>query len=306
MKVEWKDFLEKSAQLFPGQGVGRNGNITLPGAKVEPQRPKYDIRTDPKFSRAYSFYRDIAPAIRMKELGVDKLPEEERRAFDELQYIPVVQNAERDDGPSNAAAWYDKAAPRLERTDWLDDINWIGHLLGHYDPSGEKVSLTSGATAINLVHELRHALAKRVSLGNHGHLNNIYGFLGNNIKPELGNKGMEYSNKFGLEELFTTNKEHQFRIYEDLYDKLGRPPTAEEYFKATEDNGYILRSFNSPVNGYEQSVNRSNENPNGIFTAPVLFEKIDLIRKAMQSISKNRRGAVRNGWSMFIPKTHNV
>lgn len=266
--MTWSDFV-KEAQLFPGQGYDNSmGAVTSPGYKPKERDYSLVAKGDPRFERAYRFFGEIAPAIRMREFGVDRLPDDEVRTFEHIQNVPVRMYAKgKWNGGDNANGYYHSeyrpARPaRHQRKDWLDDINLLGHLLGHYRGTparleNEHIALRDDASARTLVHEMRHALAGRIPFGSNELVNEVYGFNGKNIKPEAGEKGMEYSKAWGNEEQYTTNKEHQFRIYDELWDKLKRAPTAAEYMKATEDMGNVQSSFSSPVNGYEHAVGKS-------------------------------------------------
>lgn len=258
MKASWKDFVsEKRAQLLPGQGYnGLKGTVASP--------LEYDIRTDPKYARAYSFYRDIAPAIRMRELGVDKLPENERKAFEEVSRIPVEFSSKPPKEDPKAVGWYSQSTPpRYSSGDFLSKIDVLGHLLGFYRNGPEKIHLVRGTDARDLVHEMRHALARRLNLGNNELIDKTYGFKGVNIRGTGDNKAdIDYSRRWGDEEQYTTNKEHQFDIYNTLYKELGRAPTPEEYFKASAEERRINQTFSTPTNGYEYYANLA-RSPNG-------------------------------------------
>lgn len=291
---DWKDFvIEKKAQLFPGQGFDKNtGSITLP-------TQRYDYRKDPRFARAYSFYRDVAPAIRMRELGVDKLPEEEARAFKQLEDVPVtLSSLKQFDGRYSTSPGWDTRSPT-----WMRFIDPLGSVLGWRN---EQVYIDTSVPDKDysrvLVHELRHALARRMKIGDVEKLNGIYGFLDADICPELEG----YSKRKGAEEMFTTNKEHQFEIYDKLYDELGRPPTAAEYLKAVDDGDYLHQTFSKDVNGYEFYANEYRENSGNALIPK--YEGSDSERKAEDYIRKNNvperyiaeKGAPAPSWTQMM------
>lgn len=207
------------------------------------------------FQSAYDFYRDVAPAIRMRELGVKALPENERKAFEELGRIPVRYTRDLPDG--------------------------VG-ARHHYGNGGadEYILLSEGATQRDLVHELRHALARRVGSGSIDKLDRVWKFRSGNIAP----KKPGYSDRWRDEEMLTTNKEHQFMTYSKLRDRLKRKPTADEYFKewSSMPSYKVMLRRSRLANGYQQVAD-------GWRSVLDNWEDISRrYREAMMSISRNR------------------
>lgn len=229
-------------------------------------------RSKEDFQQAYDFMSDIAPAIRMRQLGVDKLPENEARAFEDLKKVPVH--------------WSNKLG------------KGIGGQHNSRVGAGELILLNDGTTEGSwradpgiLVHELRHALERRVpsKKKDTDFLDKIYRFLGVDIDP----KKPGYSARWGGEEMYTTNKQHQFRIYQSLANHLKRKPTAAEYFEHV-DSIPDLDLFNdyrrAPLNAYQLRADK---------VMKWLLFRIGDYRKAMKEVSRNEAG--RGGWSQFAP-----
>ena len=234
---------------------------------------QWNPKTDPSFSRAYDFYRDIAPVIRRRELGVDKLPEDEEEAFRQILDVPVSRSGDLGDGINGQ---------------YSPGMFGLSSLLGKIHNGlrfGEEIELGPDAGPGSLVHELRHALARRVPLGDSDKLNDVYGFKGVNIAPGFGFLGGNiYSAALGDEEMFTTNKEHQFQVYNSLYDKLGRKPTADEYFSAADK---IENSDWRTLNGYESQANK--ERYGSAYRGPSPdYDKSDEKKRTEEFISKNK------------------
>ena len=175
-------------------------------------RKKFDPHSDRRLDKAYDFYNDIWPEIRKRQLGVDKLPDEEQKALDELHNVPVslLENGGNTKGLQGMYSRF-----------WHDPLMLLQGLTEkiYLDPKDKDMDR-------NFVHELRHYLARRMKDDEStiDRLNKTYGFKGTNdiyygLWPSMAN-----------EEMYTTNAEHQFRIYKSLYDKLGRKPTAKDYF----------------------------------------------------------------------------
>ena len=181
--------------------------------------PYYSYRKE--YPEVYDFYKDIAPAIRKRQLGVDELPPEERKAFEEvldvpLDYEPFLygQNGYYSGWRQWLPKWF---LPRMMLPN--DHVN-IAKPADKYQKSD--------APRI-VAHELRHALERRIptAKGQYDKLNKVWGFRGVDIMPLVP----MYSKALGEEEMATTNKEHQFEMYRELRGLLGRAPSAEEYFK---------------------------------------------------------------------------
>lgn len=229
-------------------------------------------RSKENFQQAYDFMSDIAPAIRMRQLGVDKLPENEARAFEDLKKVPVH--------------WSSK----LNKSTVGQHNSRVG--------DGELILLNDGTTEgslranpSTLVHELRHALERRVPSKKQDtdFLDKIYRFLGVDIAPDKPG----YSARWGGEEMFTTNKQHQFRIYQSLANHLKRKPTAAEYFKHVDSipDVYMFNDYRRvPLNGYQSTADK---------IMKWLLFRVGDYRKAMKEVSKNEAG--RGGWNQFAP-----
>lgn len=229
-------------------------------------------RKDEAFGRVYDFYRDIAPGIRMKQLGVEKLPDNEQKAFDQLSEIPVM--------------WSNR----------LQDDRW-----GEYHPangSGQRdFVLLNGKKKSEikpnvLAHELRHALEKRMPSDKKStdFLQDIFGYIGVDIAP----KNPGYAERNAGEEMFTTNKEHQFRVYNQLRDSLKRAPTAQEYFdyvKGMKQSDLYNNHRKRWVNGYQQIADE--------VMKALVPRRVEQFRKGLMEISRNGRPA-RSGWGRFV------
>lgn len=233
-----------------------------------------------KFQWAYDFYKDIAPAIRMRQLGVSKLPENEQAAFNRLGSVPV--------------AWV-KELPREVAGRHYNNAPGMGEYIALRE--GNKKDGTPYATPRVLVHELRHALERSIPTNKKDtdFLNRIFGFIGVDINPDRPG----YSKVMSREEMLTTNKEHQFRVYERLRNKLGRPPKPDEYFKYI-DEIPLSELYNdnrwTPVNKYQEiadkalrAIMRRTRNAWG---------RQDYI-KALKEISSNRNIPTQGSWRYF-------
>lgn len=240
--VIWRDFVKEARLPGPGDGPGWSpfeGGFAWSTPSLRDQQAAVDRANEgmrlrrvekelaegykdiPEYERVRSFYTDIAPVIRMRQLGIDKLPPNEAMAFEDILKVPVVM-ADRNEGRPEHSGWYRYRYPSGKESIHVRREN------------------SNRAKTETYVHELEHALARRIKLFDKNKLDEVYG-------PIIEDKG---------EEAFTTNREHQFRIYTALYDRLGRRPTADEYIYAAGQPENIGLSFSSPANGYEQNANR--------------------------------------------------
>lgn len=248
----------RSSARFPAQANG---------AAISAVPAKFDRG---KFQNVYDFYNDIAPAIRMRELGVEKLPDEEADAFASLSSIPV----EIGKLPKGVGG-------RHVRTD--DGLGSKKIIL-----SDDK-SISDFTSRATLAHELRHALARKMrpGRGSEGFLNRIFGFLGKGVDINPRNPG--YQSRLAAEELFTTNKEHQYRAYENLRNKLGRKPTAEEYFSHIDrmPEYELFNNRKTEINSYQKIADK-------VLGIMGMSRRLKEYREALKSISMNRnpRGGI--------------
>lgn len=277
MKPTWKDFV-KSAQSVTGY-VGPSVYPTTKG----PDRNIGGI----DFSPVYDFYSDIAPEIRKRQLGVDKLPKNEEKAFRDLGGVPVrlVDNIEEDPGWVGVHS-YPNESIRIKRRD--PDLSSDGNLEQR-----------------TLVHELRHALERRIPSrkSDMDNLDKIWGFRGVDISPNRPG----YSDRWGEEEMATTNKEHQFNEYQALRYKLGRKPTAKEYFDYVEslDGPAALYNRKIVVNGYQNIADKAIGTK---YNAEKGLEKrLEDVRRKMNAASMPSKFIYTNGntvpkWFSMMPQ----
>lgn len=226
------------------------------------------------FPSVYQFYRDIVPEIRKRQLGLSELPEGELKAFDELlnmkfRHVPISKD-------NGSPGYYPSAWKRFvpfvnERNDYLE--------LDKHGPSEIAA------------HEMRHALETRIPTDKEAQkkLDGFYGYNRKSIKPGIW--GRIYSFFAGNEEAATTNKEHQFALYEKLWRRLNRAPTASEYFdyvgggKSGLSDEDIRRHLSGPINGYENNSGRDYD-----FRTMDKSRQDDAIRQfrnLMMSVSRN-------------------
>ena len=226
------------------------------------------------FPSVYQFYKDIAPEIRKRQLGLDELPENERKAFDELlnmkfRHVPISKD-------NGSLGYYPSAWKRYvpfvnERNDYLElDKHGIPEIAAH---------------------EMRHALETRIPTDKEAQkkLDSFYGYNRKIIKPGIW--GAVYSFFAGNEESATTNKEHQFALYKELWRNLNRAPTASEYFdyvgggKLGLSDEDIRHHLSGPINGYENNSGRDYD-----FRTMDKSRQDDAIkqfRNLMMSVSRN-------------------
>lgn len=202
-------------------------------------------KDDPMYKGVYSFYRDILPEIRKRELGVDVLPKEEQEAFASIPDVPVRYVKLRDGIAGN---W----------NNWLWDPTML--LRGHANEIWLNPEYKDAST---LAHELRHYLQEKIKSRSLDALDNQYKYRGVDIHP---NTYAWYDPRHWLPydeetELETTNVEHQFGIYESLMKQLGREPSAEEFFKKVDEDpvGIYVNERMKPLNRYEEIANDNNK-----------------------------------------------
>lgn len=275
----WKSFV-KYAQPSPGDVIKPH-----PAQMAKSQVPQdgeahsRQAGANPLFEQAYQFYRDVAPEMRRRELGVDRLPDDEINAFKSLQNIPVDMVESLPDGVSGRHNY------KSSFLSWLPGVR-KEFIEIDKNMAGKDIAKT-------LVHELRHALARRLKTdrGVFDKLDSQWKFRGHDISGDS-----RYNRNYGDEEMATTNKEHQFIIYRDLWSKLGRPPTPDEYFSKVDemgDDGSWMDSRAIKVNGYQsnaddfRAVPNTEENKNGFLDV-------------MKNVSMNNPYALPR-WSAYVP-----
>ena len=216
------------------------------------------------FSDAYDFWREIAPFIKSREIGERYLPFRFLKVFQKLPSTPVVYK--RLDGRTSGQAVEDEKSPTRQRIE-LQNIPGV-------------------ATQSTLGHELRHVYERLMERMGDGFsrkskdiLQKVYGFEGVDIKPESPG----YSEKWGPEEMFTTNKEHQILAYQDLKRSIGRKPTASEYFNYIKNRSVdeLVKMRMRIVNAYQQKADKN-------ITEEDIRRNIELYRKALMEISMMR------------------
>jgi len=247
---EWKRFVKEAGP------VGRN---TFERRRIGHKRydPGYkDLKTE--FPVVYDFYRDIAPYIRMRELGVDKLPENEEKAFREILDVPVVYN-DSERFPGHYAPWREFLGTRFSKYNPIRYIFPRDHV-----SLSRKTSLQR--KNYDAAHEYRHALERRIGLSEEAKraLNDVYGFRGANIMGQNapGWFGRLYSMILGDEEMATTNVEHQIDEYMKLRQKMEREgkgkPSGKEFLDHIDGMGTYLAQENrrNTLNGYQDVADR--------------------------------------------------
>lgn len=216
--MDWKHFTEKDAAAFD---------------------KRYDAYSDPQFKMPYSFLQEVLPEIRKRQLGVNELPENEAKAFASIPGVRVNLNT---DGLNASLPWYANFPHRM--------IN--GSLYNIYLDRNDK------DIRRNLVHEMRHYLARMgVSATDDKKateaLQNVYGFRGSDKLYNWLTRAL--APWLTEEEMFTTNSEHQYRIYEKLWNRLGRKPTPKEYFESFKKKPK-MQIFNERLDpvGYDSTI----------------------------------------------------
>lgn len=260
----------------PSNHPGIRQQAATPAVYQKPHAP-LKVFNKEDFQSVYDFYRDVAPAIRMRELGVSSLPKTDLDVFNNLSNIPVSFG---DIG--------DRSGVHRETADGKGSKEII---------LSDTRNKSDAAARSALAHELRHALARK--FGNNerssGKLNRILGFLGVDISP----KKPGYAARYGNEEMFTTIKEHQYREYEKLRNMLKRAPTAAEYFEHIDklQPSQLYNNRKSPVNGYQEIADKVR----GFFDGRRLQKGwLDAYRDALKSVSRYMRPQA-GGWAAFAP-----
>lgn len=216
------------------------------------------------FSDAYDFWRDIAPFIKAREIGERYIPFRFQKVFSKLPSTPVVYE-KLDEGTAGQAV-ADKNSPTRQRIE-LQNIPGV-------------------ATNRTLGHEFRHVYERLMERMGDGFsrkskdiLQKVYGFDGVDIKPESPG----YTEKWGPEEMFTTNKEHQIIAYQNLKRAIGRKPTASEYFNYVKNLTVdeLVKMRRRAVNEYQHKADKN-------ITEEAMRRNIELYRKALMEISMMR------------------
>lgn len=243
------------------QSAGGSTSASKPVVTIKSVAPIRNFKKE-NFQDVYDFWTEIAPQIKAREEGEKYLPWRFQRIFKNLMKTPVSY-AKLDDKTSGRAK----------------------EMKG--SPNGNAIELnnTPGvAKKSTLAHEIRHVyerLMERMGSAfpkkSKDILQKVYGFDGVDINPDKPG----YSEKWGPEEMFTTNKEHQFLAYLDLKKSLGKKPTAAEYFKYI--NGLsaddLIKMRRRLANGYQQIADKN-------MSDDAIRRNIELYRKALMEVSK--------------------
>lgn len=269
--LQINDLVKRASSSLPNNASNKSSvNATTPVATpvvtIKNMAPLKNF-DKANFLDAYNFWNDIAPNIRLKEIGGDFLPYKEMSIFGLLPKTPV----------SYAKLRAGVAGDTIKSND---------------SRTGRKVRLSNKpgvAQQHTLVHELRHVYEKLLERIGKTHqkkskdiLQKVYGFEGVDISP--GDEG--YSDRMGEEELFTTNKQHQFLAYQDLARSLKKKPTSKQYFdyimKLPIEE--LIRMRKRPVSGYQQHADKQ-------MSDETIRKNIELYRKALMEVSKLGIGA---------------
>ena len=232
------------------------------------------------YPEVYDFYKDIAPEIRKRQLGVKVLPDDEQKAFNDVLKVPVAYTSNH---MLNIAGMM---VPGKNMFSKYNPLRYIAPL-----PDKKHVLLVKRQgqpLATQLVHELRHYLARGIGVDDADKLEDVYGFN----KSPIG-VGPLYKLLLGEEEMATTNKQHQFTEYLKLRNMLGRKPTAQEYFDAiSKMPENELRSSRRVVhNGYEEKANKN------------LKEVQRKVERKVPTIYRHKGGSGIPSWGRFVPDT---
>lgn len=235
--------------------IGMYKNAKVPHHRIRNRKPiKYDTgykNLMDEFPDVYNFYKNVAPYIRMRELGVDQLPENERKAFEEILSVPVVYGDD-DSVAGYYAPWREFARTPLSKYNPLRYLMPRDHIV-----VGKR---TYGNATSTAAHEIRHALARRISSSKSSNdiRDSVYGFRGTNIAKGMlpGFLGNVYSWLLGDEESATTNVQHQMAEYLRLKDKLGRDPTGPEFLDHIDNlpTQVAIANRERVVNGYQENA----------------------------------------------------
>ena len=231
-----------------------------------------------EFTDAYDFWRDIAPYIKENEIGLSGLPFKVMKVFERIPSVNVS---------------YKKLKGKNLGQTVKDRNTVIGHRV-------ELSNVPGRATPKDLVHEMRHIyerlmerLGKGFSDKSKGVLDKVYGFSKADIKPDTPG----YSAKWGPEEMFTTNKQHQFRAYMDLKNRIKRRPSYKEYFDYIKGLSpeELIKMRKRLANGYQQEADK-------VMTDDEIKANIELYRKALMEISMQgrRQKSDMSGWNRFV------
>lgn len=240
----------------------------------------------------YRFYEDIVPEIRKRELGVDKLSDRDGYALSDTRNVIVKTGLP--DGSTNIKGYCQYGIPWISRPIIYDSTGGknpgiLPHELKHHVAS----------KGLKLTDDSYNRLQNEYEFVNNPKMNEFYALLPQNIRDDML-----------AEEMRTTNTELQFQVYSDLMKKLGRNPTAEEYFKYIDDmpDGDVVKLRKHYVNGYDASARQGQ----GKWRPPAEGssgerERADQIRHLLKSVTRNSQpgGHTENkaGWWKMKPLT---
>jgi len=211
---------------------------------------KYPSGWPSRYPRVYEFYNNIFPEIRRRQLGVKRLPQKELEALKNMMNIEVG-NLESDVRDGRYIPWY---------IPFYGNSVDVNKNISNYDQQ------------LALAHELRHYLQFNGIPSASKDLDSVYHL------PRMYSGDLLYNKSL---ELGTTNTQHQFSIFNNMARRLGRAPTAKEYFDeiGNYDDSQLKERRRNIVNGYQEEADKS------IFRAKAL--DAEAYRRALMSIANN-------------------
>lgn len=277
------NLIVKSAALFKKRAPDSNVSVVRPAAPVKNPAPaparKVDVAETPnkntlppqldksEFQEVYDFYNDVVPAIKARELGKADIPFSVKGTLGDLLGTHVSYGQLK------------KNVGAATRKDSSVKNGWRIILNSTTNPSKEQ-------RKSDLSHELRHVFERlmegkglRLPGKSRELLQKVYRFEGKDWRPN--NPG--YWKTWGPEEMFTTNREHQLRAYLQLRQKVGRKPTAPEYFKFIKElpAEELVKMRKRLVNGYQTDVDKT-------ISDDEIRKGIELYRKALMDVANVR------------------
>ena len=245
----------------PG-GVESEGGNMLKRLAEEAERTrengelhKYPSGWPSRYPLVYEFYNNIFPEIRRRQLGVKRLPQKELEALKNMMNVEV---GNLDSG--------------------VEDGRYIPWFIPFYGNSVDiNKSRSNYDQQLALTHELRHYLQFNGIPSASKDLDSVYHF------PRIYKGNLLYNKSL---ELGTTNTQHQFSIFNDMAQRLGRAPTAKEYFNeiGNYDDYKLKERRRNIVNEYQ---GEADESIKSIFRAKAL--DAEAYRRALMSIANNNK-----------------
>jgi len=224
-------------------------------AQPATQQQQEQARFQPS-ERVQAYFNNLVPVIKQNSGVPGRDYNASRYKPNFWEDIDIRTNVETSDDPADVQAYNAHTGSGRNITGWAFPA---------YGDNKAKIRFVGTPDDETIVHELKHYQNMDADFDNPGsgrsdldnrRLQAGYGFAGEDVAGTYLGVRPELLPQLAQDEQATTHGEYQFRVFNDLWDQLGREPTPEEFLQHVD---------NMPIEDLIRARSERDEAPNKYF-----------------------------------------